>query len=143
VNGGLVRLHAPGPASACPLTPSHSLTLPSRHQNWYFGNDRDKLLPNCLFRVGGAAILLSNRRRDAWYAACGGAAAWIGHAPACPCMPLHAPAGQSGMVPGMCERVSPCETTCHLAILRPPLPLATCAPRCRACGTRYTAVDPT
>ncbi|KAG2497371.1 hypothetical protein HYH03_004529 [Edaphochlamys debaryana] len=35
-------------------------------QNWYFGNDRDKLLPNCLFRVGGAAILLSNRRRDAW-----------------------------------------------------------------------------
>lgn len=35
-------------------------------QNWYFGNDRDKLLPNCLFRVGGGAILLSNRRRDAW-----------------------------------------------------------------------------
>lgn len=37
-------------------------------QNWYFGNDRDKLLPNCLFRVGGGAILLSNRRRDAWRA---------------------------------------------------------------------------
>jgi 3-ketoacyl-CoA synthase len=26
------------------------------------------LMPNCLFRVGGAAILLSNRRRDAWRA---------------------------------------------------------------------------
>ena len=26
------------------------------------------LLPNCLFRVGGAAMLLSNRRRDAWRA---------------------------------------------------------------------------
>lgn len=23
-------------------------------------------MPNCLFRVGGAAMLLSNRRRDAW-----------------------------------------------------------------------------
>jgi hypothetical protein len=26
------------------------------------------LMPNCLFRVGGAAILLSNRRRDAFRA---------------------------------------------------------------------------
>jgi len=30
-------------------------------QNWYFGNDRAMLIPNCLFRVGGAAMLLSNR----------------------------------------------------------------------------------
>lgn len=26
------------------------------------------LIPNCLFRVGGAAMLLSNRKRDVWKA---------------------------------------------------------------------------
>ena len=39
-------------------------------QNWYFGNERSMLIPNCLFRVGGAACLLSNRRRDSWRAKC-------------------------------------------------------------------------
>jgi len=33
-------------------------------QNLYLGNDRSMLLQNTLFRCGGAAMLLSNRRRD-------------------------------------------------------------------------------
>ncbi|KAG2542454.1 3-ketoacyl-CoA synthase 6-like [Panicum virgatum] len=33
--------------------------------NFYQGSRRDMLLPNCLFRMGAAAILLSNRRREA------------------------------------------------------------------------------
>ncbi|KAK4765692.1 hypothetical protein SAY86_026782 [Trapa natans] len=37
--------------------------------NYYQGKDKDKLLPNCLFRMGGAAILLSNRWwSDGWRA---------------------------------------------------------------------------
>ncbi|EPS61116.1 hypothetical protein M569_13682, partial [Genlisea aurea] len=32
--------------------------------NYYQGSERAMLLPNCLFRMGGAAILLSNKRRD-------------------------------------------------------------------------------
>jgi 3-ketoacyl-CoA synthase len=37
-------------------------------QNWYLGNQRSMLIPNCIFRVGGSAVLLSNRRTDGWRA---------------------------------------------------------------------------
>ncbi|XP_021740028.1 3-ketoacyl-CoA synthase 11-like [Chenopodium quinoa] len=33
-------------------------------QNWYCGNNRSMLISNCLFRMGAAAILLSNKRID-------------------------------------------------------------------------------
>ncbi|MCD9560916.1 Protein Nef [Datura stramonium] len=33
-------------------------------QNWYFGNNKSMLIPNCLFRMGGAAVLLSNKAVD-------------------------------------------------------------------------------
>ncbi|CAH9079599.1 unnamed protein product [Cuscuta epithymum] len=33
-------------------------------QNWYFGNKKSMLIPNCIFRVGGAAVLLSNKAAD-------------------------------------------------------------------------------
>ncbi|KAL1186869.1 hypothetical protein V6Z11_A01G208200 [Gossypium hirsutum] len=36
--------------------------------NYYQGKERAMLLPNCLFRMGGAAILLSNRRSERWRA---------------------------------------------------------------------------
>eukprot|EP01113_Clastostelium_recurvatum_P001596 TRINITY_DN1064_c0_g1_i4.p1 TRINITY_DN1064_c0_g1~~TRINITY_DN1064_c0_g1_i4.p1 ORF type:complete len:504 (+),score=167.57 TRINITY_DN1064_c0_g1_i4:16-1527(+) len=37
-------------------------------QNWYRGSERSMLVSNTLFRVGGAAILLSNRSKDSWRA---------------------------------------------------------------------------
>ncbi|KAJ0917740.1 putative very-long-chain 3-oxoacyl-CoA synthase [Helianthus annuus] len=32
--------------------------------NWYPGRDRSMLIPNCFFRMGCSALLMSNRRRD-------------------------------------------------------------------------------
>lgn len=33
-------------------------------QNWYFGNNKSMLIPNCLFRVGASSVLLSNKSAD-------------------------------------------------------------------------------
>ncbi|KAM7268384.1 hypothetical protein ACFE04_010550 [Oxalis oulophora] len=35
---------------------------------WYSGNDHSLLLPNCYFRMGAAAMLLSSRKIDRWRA---------------------------------------------------------------------------
>ncbi|KAK8711395.1 hypothetical protein V6N13_146678 [Hibiscus sabdariffa] len=32
--------------------------------NWYIDDDRSMLLCNCIFRMGGAVVLLSNKARD-------------------------------------------------------------------------------
>lgn len=34
-------------------------------QNVYLGNQRSMNIPGCIFRLGGAAVLLSNKRADA------------------------------------------------------------------------------
>jgi 3-ketoacyl-CoA synthase len=47
------------PGSYALVISTENITL-----NWYSGNDRSKLVSNCLFRMGGAAVLLSNRRSD-------------------------------------------------------------------------------
>lgn len=39
-------------------------------QNIYLGNQRSFTIPGCIFRIGGAAVMLSNRPRDAWRAKC-------------------------------------------------------------------------
>ncbi|KAJ6840598.1 3-ketoacyl-CoA synthase 11-like [Iris pallida] len=52
----LLQVH---PNSYALVVSTENITL-----NWYFGNDRSKLVSNCLFRMGGAAVLLSNKRSD-------------------------------------------------------------------------------
>ncbi|KAJ8421761.1 hypothetical protein Cgig2_000807 [Carnegiea gigantea] len=52
----LLQVH---PNSNALIVSTESMTL-----NWYCGNDRSMLLPNCLFRMGGAAVLLSNKPSD-------------------------------------------------------------------------------
>nr|XP_023888186.1 3-ketoacyl-CoA synthase 11-like [Quercus suber]POE66510.1 3-ketoacyl-coa synthase 11 [Quercus suber] len=40
------------------------VSMESMTLNWYSGNNRSMLITNCLFRMGAAAILLSNRSSD-------------------------------------------------------------------------------
>lgn len=47
------------PNSYAVVVSTENITL-----NWYFGNDKSMLLCNCIFRMGGAAVLLSNKSRD-------------------------------------------------------------------------------
>ncbi|PSS23506.1 3-ketoacyl-CoA synthase [Actinidia chinensis var. chinensis] len=47
------------PNSYAVVVSTENITL-----NWYFGNDRSMLLCNCIFRMGAAALLLSNKSRD-------------------------------------------------------------------------------
>ncbi|XP_051129219.1 3-ketoacyl-CoA synthase 11-like [Andrographis paniculata] len=47
-----------------PNTYALIMSLESVASNYYAGKERSKLLSNCLFRLGGAAILLSNRFSD-------------------------------------------------------------------------------
>lgn len=43
------------------------MSLECSTPNWYLGNDRSMLISNCIFRMGGAAILLSNRSIDRFH----------------------------------------------------------------------------
>ncbi|XP_020276971.1 3-ketoacyl-CoA synthase 11-like isoform X2 [Asparagus officinalis] len=53
----LLKVH---PESYALIVSTENITL-----NGYYGNQRSMLVTNCLFRIGGAAILLSNHRSDA------------------------------------------------------------------------------
>ncbi|PPR87011.1 hypothetical protein GOBAR_AA33668 [Gossypium barbadense] len=35
-------------------------------QNWYFGTEKSMSISNCLFRLGGSAVLWSNKSADRW-----------------------------------------------------------------------------
>ena len=65
VRDTLLTATAPGSALHClQVYPNSNAIVVSTEnitQNWYFGNERSMLIPNCLFRVGGACMLLSNK----------------------------------------------------------------------------------
>jgi 3-ketoacyl-CoA synthase len=52
----LLQVH---PNSYALVVTTENITL-----NWYMGNNKSMLVSNCLFRMGGAAVLLSNKSRD-------------------------------------------------------------------------------
>lgn len=45
--------------ATCVIVSTENIT-----QNWYLGKERSMLITNTLFRMSGAAVLLSNKRRD-------------------------------------------------------------------------------
>ncbi|KAI3712213.1 hypothetical protein L1987_70764 [Smallanthus sonchifolius] len=47
-----------------PNTYAVVVTTENVTENWYFGNEKSMLIPNCLFREGCAAVLLSNKSVD-------------------------------------------------------------------------------
>lgn len=53
------RLLEGRPNSVAVVVSTENITL-----NWYLGKDKSMLLPNTLFRVGGAAIMLTNKPGD-------------------------------------------------------------------------------
>ena len=57
------RLLAGEPNSRALVVSTENITL-----NWYSGNERSMLIPNTLFRMGGAGVLLTNRAGDRWRA---------------------------------------------------------------------------
>lgn len=57
------RLLAGEPNSRALVVSTENITL-----NWYSGNERSMLIPNTLFRMGGAGVLLTNRPVDRWRA---------------------------------------------------------------------------
>lgn len=57
------RLLAGEPNSRALVVSTENITL-----NWYSGNERSMLIPNTLFRMGGAGVLLTNRPSDRWTA---------------------------------------------------------------------------
>ena len=57
------RLLAGEPNSRALVVSTENITL-----NWYSGNERSMLIPNTLFRMGGAGVLLTNRPSDRWQA---------------------------------------------------------------------------
>eukprot|EP00737_Agarophyton_chilense_P004256 gb/GEZJ01005272.1/.p1 GENE.gb/GEZJ01005272.1/~~gb/GEZJ01005272.1/.p1 ORF type:complete len:548 (-),score=71.70 gb/GEZJ01005272.1/:161-1804(-) len=49
--------------SICVVVSTENIT-----QNWYLGRERSMLITNTLFRMGGAAVFLSNKSSDKWRA---------------------------------------------------------------------------
>ncbi|WZY76384.1 hypothetical protein YC2023_022768 [Brassica napus] len=64
-------LFSPTPSLSAVVHPNSNAIIISTEiitPNHYKGNERAMLLPNCLFRMGSAAIIMSNRRSDRWRA---------------------------------------------------------------------------